>query len=340
MKSLMFEEALAAADQVRLQLAFDNEQYKVVGDYLRRHPPHSVATIARGSSDHAASYFAYLLMARLGHMVTSLPMSLINQYHAPLKMQGMLAIAISQSGKSADLIDAMLRLREGGASTLAMVNDVASPLFRSVEWGFTLSAGPEHSVAATKSFICSLVACARLLAHWKNDVHFIQAIEELPSALDRACTQDWSAAIESLKSAEKLMVVGRGLGLSIASEAALKFKETCSIQAEAFSGAEIKHGPMALIDQQYPLFIFAPRGPVQNNLILLADEMRQRGANVWLAAPDDVPSRNLTLATAQHPDLDPICAIQSFYLLVESVSIAKGFNPDKPRHLSKVTVTR
>lgn len=338
--TLMREEALAAADQVRLQLAQDLEQFTAVGEYLRSDSPHSVVTIARGSSDHASAFFAYLLSARLGHLVTSVPMSLINQYKAPLKMKGMLGVAISQSGKSADLIDAMLRLREGGAKTVAMVNDVSSPLFRSVEWGFTLSAGPEHSVAATKSFICSLVCAARLVAHWENNTALLSALDQLPESLENACLQNWSNAVESLSKAEKLMVVGRGLGLSIAAEAALKFKETCSIQAEAFSGAEIKHGPMALIDQQYPLLIFAPRGPVQNSLIVLADEMRQRGANVLLAAPSDIPTRNLTLATANHPDLDPICAIQSFYLLVEAVSRAKGFDPDKPRHLSKVTVTR
>ena len=168
----------------------------------------------------------------------------------------------------------------------------------------------------------------------------IQAIQNLPEVLDLACQQDWSSAVETLVKSEKLMVVGRGLGLSIAAEAALKLKETCAVQAEAFSAAEIKHGPMALIEQQYPLLIFAPRGPVQSSLVILAAEMRQRGAKVILAAPPDITSRDLTLVNAGHPDLDPICAIQSFYMLVEEVSRAKGFDPDHPRHLSKVTVTR
>jgi glucosamine--fructose-6-phosphate aminotransferase (isomerizing) len=139
--------------------------------------------------------------------------------------------------------------------------------------------------------------------------------------------------------AERIMVIGRGTGLAIAQEAALKFKETCGIQAEAFSAAEVKHGPMALVDEGYPMLIFAPRGPAQAGLLALADEMRGRGARVVLAAPNDVANRELTLTTAATPDLDPIVAIQSFYLMVETLARARGNDPDKPRHLNKVTAT-
>jgi glucosamine--fructose-6-phosphate aminotransferase (isomerizing) len=116
------------------------------------------------------------------------------------------------------------------------------------------------------------------VAHWQGDATLLQALDQLPAQLQQACRQDWRAAIPVLVSAERIMVVGRGLGFAVALEAALKFKETCAIQAEAFSGAEIKHGPMALIDEGYPLLVFAPRGPEQQGLIDLAEEMRGRGA--------------------------------------------------------------
>lgn len=135
------------------------------------------------------------------------------------------------------------------------------------------------------------------------------------------------------------MVVGRGLGLPVALEAALKFKETCAIQAEAFSSAEIKHGPMALIDEGYPLLVFAPRGPEQAGVLALAEEMRGRGARVLLAAPDDVATRDLTISTADDEALDALLAIQSFYIMAAKLSEARGLNPDTPRHLSKVTKT-
>jgi glucosamine--fructose-6-phosphate aminotransferase (isomerizing) len=135
------------------------------------------------------------------------------------------------------------------------------------------------------------------------------------------------------------MVVGRGVSFPLALESALKFKETSAIQAEAFSGAEIKHGPMALIDEGYPLLIFATRGPTQAGLLQLAAEMRERGANVLLAAPNDIAERELTLPTAAAPDLDPAPAILAFYLLAAQLAVARGMDPDRPRHLQKVTRT-
>jgi len=177
------------------------------------------------------------------------------------------------------------------------------------------------------------------VAHWQNDTALLGALNDLPDHLTDATRQDWSSALDVLVPAERIMVVGRGLGFAVALEAALKFKETCVIQAEAFSGAEIKHGPMALVDDGYPLLIFAPRGPEQAGLVALADEMRGRGANVLLAAPADVASRNLTLATAGDEALDPLLAIQSFYLMAARLSEARGLNPDTPRHLKKETLT-
>lgn len=339
MNSLMLEEARSAPARVAEQLVRDGERYAALASTLRRHPPAAAVTIARGSSDHAASYFAYLVMARYGQLVTSLPMSLVTLYRAPLAMRGTLSVAISQSGRSPDLIEPIEVFRRGGSTTVALVNDPESQLARAAEWVMPLHAGVEKSVAATKSFIASLTAGVRLAAAWHQDAGLATALESLPQALESACAKDWSAAIEVLAGAERMMVIGRGMSLAIAQEAALKFKETCAIQAEVFSGAEVKHGPMALVDAGYPMLVFAPRGPAQAGLIALAGEMRGRGANVLLAAPADVVERQLTLATTATEDLDPIAAIQSFYLLVEAVSRARGRDPDRPPHLNKVTTT-
>jgi glucosamine--fructose-6-phosphate aminotransferase (isomerizing) len=342
MNTLMYDEARSSAAHVALQLAADADRYLALGAQLQSHLPHGVVTVARGSSDHAAAYLAYLVMSRTGQLVTSLPMSLLTLYKAPVASHGLLAIAVSQSGRSEDLVEPMRTFRAAGANTVALVNDAASPLAQAVQWCLPLHAGPERSVAATKSFICSLVAAARLCTHWPLGAHLDlqDALQTLPEALEQACQQDWSSAVPALSRAQRLMVIGRGPGLAIAQEAALKFKETCAIQAEAFSSAEVRHGPMALVGPDYPMLVFAPRGPAQDGLLALAADMRQRGAHVILAAPPDVPERQLTLTTAAHSDLDPICAVQSFYLLVEAVSRARGLNPDQPPHLSKVTSTR
>lgn len=335
----MLEEARSASVCVAEQLAHDGARYVALGAQLRERPPVTVLTVARGSSDHAANYVAYLIMKRMGRVVASLPMSLLTLYRAPLQAQQSLALAVSQSGQSPDVVQPMRYFTEGGGTTVALVNDAASPLAQAVQWAMPLHAGAERSVAATKSFIASLVAGARLVAHWQDDATLLGALHDLPAALAQAAQCDWSAALDVLAPAQHIMVVGRGTSFPVALEAALKFKETSALQAEAFSGAEIKHGPMALIEDGYPLLIFATRGPAQASLLQLAQEMRGRGARVLLAAPADVAERDLTLPVSGHADLDPIVAIEAFYVMAAHLAVRRGLDPDKPRHLNKVTKT-
>ena len=339
MSSMMMKEAVSAAECVALQLSLDAGRYAELGRKLRSTNFDTALTIARGSSDHAANYCAYLIMARMGRVVASLPMSLITLNKAPIETRDTLAIAISQSGQSPDVVDPMRYFRDGNATTVALVNDINSPLANAAEWAMPLHAGPEQSVAATKSFITSLTAGARLVAEWQNDPELLDGLVALPDSLRKASEVDWTAALDVLAPARNIMVVGRGISFPIALEAALKLKETSALQAEAFSGAEIKHGPMALVEEGYPLLIFATRGPTQAGVLQLAAEMRTRGAKVILAAPDDVAERDLTLPVAATPDLDPIVAVQAFYIMAAHLSKARGMDPDRPRHLSKVTKT-
>jgi len=195
-------------------------------------------------------------------------------------------------------------------------------------------------VAATKSYIAMLSLSAIVIAHVQKDVELLSALKTLPHALRAAGKLDWSHGVDELKNVDRMIVIGRGLGLAIAQEAALKLKETSGIQAEAFSSAEVRHGPMELIGEDYPLLVFAPRGPEQAGLIQLARDMRARGARVLLAAPADVPEATLPLVETAHFALDPIAAILSFYVMADALAAARGRNPDAPRHLAKVTETR
>jgi glucosamine--fructose-6-phosphate aminotransferase (isomerizing) len=339
MDSLMLKEALSAPSVVEEQRERVDQRLATLASRLRERPPTLALTVARGSSDHAASYFAYLVMRRLGLPVVSLPMSLVTLHHAPLSVAKQLAVGVSQSGQSPDLVDTMAALGAAGAQTVAFVNREDSPLARTCEWLVPLCAGLEQSVAATKSYIAALAAVARLVAHWQKDVRLLEALSTLPARLATAAAVDGSAAIDALVPAARTMVVGRGLGFAVALEAALKLKETCAIQAEAFSGAEIRHGPMALVEEGYPLVVFALRGPEQKGLVELASYLRARNARVVLAAPADVPERDVTLAVADDEVLDPILAIQTFYVIAAKVAEGRGLNPDVPRHLSKVTCT-
>ena len=335
----MLEEALEAPAAVERQLAADGDVYRAIGAELLARPPQSMLTVARGSSDHAAHFLAYLVMARLGRLVTSLPMSLVTLYATRLQCEGLVAMALSQSGRSPDLIAPIEFAGAHGARTIAWVNDIDSPLGRAAQWALDLRAGEERSVAATKSHIAQLVASARLVAAWQNDATLAAALARLPQALARASRADWSALAGTLQDAQRMMVIARGLGLAIAMEAALKLKETCGIHAEAFSGAEVRHGPLALIEPGYPVLIFALRGPAQAGLLELSEDLRTRGAHVLLAAPAGTAGASFSLEPAPNEDLDPITAIQSFYPAVEALAQARGADPDRPPHLAKVTTT-
>jgi glutamine---fructose-6-phosphate transaminase (isomerizing) len=345
MNSRMRAEALEGPATVRRLLAADTEALQRLVHSLVHRPPSGLLTVARGTSDHAAHYAAYLVMARLGVPVTSLPMSLLTLYQSPLRTQGVVSLAFSQSGRSPDLITPTRALRDAGARTVAFVNDPQSPLAKTAEWVFDLQAGPETSVAATKSCLAQLVSGARLVAHWlaaqqgEPRCALGDALQVLPDALERATTMDWSPALEALTGVDRLYVIGRGPTLAVAQEAALKLKETCGLQAEAFSSAEVRHGPMALAEPGFPVLVLATPGPAQADALQLATEWRARGVRVLLAAPLGTPGVDLPLATAPHDDLAPIVALQSHYLMAEALARARGRNPDTPPHLSKVTLT-
>jgi glucosamine--fructose-6-phosphate aminotransferase (isomerizing) len=336
----MRHEASEAPARVHELLEHEADRFAELGADLRQRPPLSLLTVARGSSDHAAHYMAYLVMARLGRLVTSLPMSLVTLYRSRLVCDGLVALAFSQSGQSPDLVAPMRHAHERGARTVAFVNQADSPLARAVAQVVPLHAGDERSVAATKSFIAQMVAGAALAGAWEQEPAFAHALQALPDALARAAALDWSAGVSALAGAERLYVIGRGTGLPVAMEAALKFKEVCGLHAEAYSGAEVQHGPMALVEPGFPMLIFAPRGPAQAGLLQLADEMHERGARVLLAAPPGTPGTTVPLAAAGHEDLDPVTAVQSFYGMVEALARARGLDPDRPRHLQKVTRTQ
>ncbi|MBV8778510.1 MAG: SIS domain-containing protein, partial [Alphaproteobacteria bacterium] len=223
---------------------------------LRERPPALVVTCARGSSAHAATFAKHLIERHLGLPVAAAAPVIAAAYRSELRLADQLFLAISQSGRSDDLIETALSAGRAGALTCAFVNDDRSPLAAACDIVVPLAAGPERAVAATKSFLASLSALLRLTALWTGNDALAQAVARLPDRLGEALALDWRAAAERLASATSLVAIGRGPTLAIAREAALKLKETANLHAEAFSGAEFLHGPVALIGPAYPLLMF------------------------------------------------------------------------------------
>ena len=341
MTSLMLDETRSAPHRVAVMLAADAAVYAELTAELARHDPALVVTVARGSSDHAALYLANLAGVVAGRVTASLPPSLVTRYGAGLRFREALVVGLSQSGASPDLVTTMEAARAGGALTIAIVNQPDSALGRAAAHVLAPHAGPERSVAATKSVIATMAAAARLVASWANDAALLEALALLPERLEAALACDWLVALPWLAEASSLYVVGRGPGLGVAEESALKLKETSGLLAEAVSAVEIQHGPKAVIGPGFPVLVYGLQDPGGQDALALAGDLARAGARVMVASHGPVGDGaiHLPLPPPLHPMLDPIVALQAFYPLAEALARSRGRDPDRPPGLLKVTRT-
>jgi glucosamine--fructose-6-phosphate aminotransferase (isomerizing) len=334
----MFIEAQESSGVAERQLHANREVVTELARTLRRLSPRAVVTVARGSSDNAATYARYLIETKLGILTSSAAPSVSSVYSARTDMKGVVLLAMSQSGRSPDLLAALETAKRDGAFIVAFVNADNTPLAGLADALVPLCAGPELSVAATKSFIATNVAIAHLIATWHHDDALLDALNGLPTLLSQAWQLDWSAAVTRLKSARDLYVIGRGVGFGAAQEAALKFKETCGVHAEAFSAAEVLHGPMALVKDGFPLLVMSQADETRSGVAELVDQLAANRADILLAGFSH-PKATVLPTLAANPVLEPILFIQSFYRMAEALSRALGLNPDAPPHLNKITET-
>lgn len=321
------------------QLGEGLSAYAAIGEVLRARAPLFAVTSARGTSDHAATYLKYLAETRLGLPVASIGPSVASIYDAPLRLEKAALFAVSQSGASPDLLALIEAGRKGGAVTIALLNAEGSPAASVAEHVAPLLAGPEKAVAASKSYIASLVAMAAIVAAWSEDGALLQALRLLPDALADALRCDWAAADATFLEAESAYCLGRGPGLSIAAEAALKFKETCALHAEAFSSAEAMHGPLVLAGEALKVLAFVPQDAARASVIETSQKMEKAGADVWLVDEAGSGARSLPAAAAPHPALAAPVQAVAFYVFAERLSRLRGHDPDQPAHLKKVTET-
>ena len=307
---------------------------------LRSKPPRLIVTCARGSSAHAATFGKHLFERHLGIPVSAAAPVVASIYRRPLNLKDQLFVAISQSGRSADIIATAAMARASGAITVAIVNDTGSPLARACELVLPMEAGPELSVAATKSFITTLTVLLRLTGAWTDNVDVREALDRLPGRLTEAAELDWSALSPSLSHARSAMTIGRGPTLAVAREAALKLKEVCGLHAEAFSGAEFQHGPITLVEPAYPVLMLPPGDQAAEGFEKLRQDLARKGALVFSAGTPEAGPASLATLQPDHPDADAVCLIHTFYQLLLRVAERRGRDVDQPRHLQKVTVTR
>ncbi|MFP5479492.1 MAG: SIS domain-containing protein [Alphaproteobacteria bacterium] len=306
---------------------------------MRSADPDLIVTVARGSSDHAATYLKYAVELQAGVPVASVGPSVASIYRRPLKMGRAACIGISQSGQSPDTVDMMRGAGAGGALTLAITNHADSPLAQASAHCLALQAGVEQSVAATKTFVASVLAGLALLAEWQEDDALRAAVAGLPEAFDKALAVDWSPLAARLARAQSLYVLGRGPAFAIANEAALKFKETCGLHAESFSAAEVLHGPSAIVQAQFPVFALGVEDAALPRLTETAARLVAQGADVFLTGGTAEGAVTLPSVGGLHPLCAPLVLAVSFYGFIEGLARRRGFDPDVPPHLRKVTQT-
>lgn len=302
-------------------------------------PLNGITLVARGSSDHAAVYGRYLLEAAAGKPVSLAAPSLHTLYGIDADYGGQLAIAVSQSGATPEIVQTLRTLQAAGARGLAITNDPASPLAQAADETVELEVGEERAVPATKTVTGQFAAFA-IIASALGRVPF--------SHQDLAAVPDWvqtvlddpdppASAAEDLAGASHLIVVARGYLYAAALETALKIKETCSLLADGYSAADLRHGPIAAVTRGFPVVALSSRGPASDDVASLVDELRGREASVLVVGTEDGADVPLP---PQTPDgLVPIVAVVRGQQLARALSLRLGYDPDSPEGLTKVTAT-
>lgn len=310
---------------------------------IRAYQPRFVLFVARGTSDHAALYAKYV-----AEIVHELPCGLVSPstmtaYGARPDLRGVLMIGISQSGGSPDLVQSLAAAREHGALTLAVTNNASSPLAVAAEAHVDLQAGPELAVAATKSYTAQLLALHLLFSAVRGDVS-PSPVEALADAAEQLVAGDATIAelAQRYRFASRLVTTGRGYSYPTAREGALKLMETCYLSAQAFSGADLLHGPLAMIDPQVPVLAVAADGIGGAAMQPVFGRLAEQGADVFCvgnAAAVAAASTGVVLPGGVPEALSPLLEIIPFQQLSLHLAIARGQNPDAPRGLRKVTET-
>ena len=339
-----FEHEIREQPEV-LRRLLEDETVKEVAETLRQRAPKLIVTLARGSSDHAVTFLGYLAGQTLGLPVASLPPSLLSVYAARMQTENILAIGVSQSGESSDVVEGLTTLKRAGALTIALSNDPESSLVRAADYGLLQGAGHEQAVAASKTFSTQMLLLSLLVAHWAEDKTLLDALHAVPAALNK--TLETSGTLKEialrLTHARSMYVLGRGLSYAPALETALKLKETCYVHAEAYSSAEFQHGPLAAVNPSDPVLMLALDDATATSNHEAATKLRAANADLSVIGSDEGALGEAVAAAPLPPGYPPVTQAFAFVvagqLLALHLANAKGLNPDAPRHLNKVTKT-
>lgn len=301
-----------------------------------------VVLAARGTSDNAATYAKYLLQITCGVPVALAAPSVHTLWNAQVNYQNALVIGVSQSGAGEDINEVVAYARQNGALTAAITNTMDSPLSQIAEYILPCLAGEEKAVAATKTYTTTLALFALLAARWSDNAEMLSHLERIHEKAEQALVVEKCARTfaQTLIHAERVLTIARGLHLPTAIEAALKIAETSYTTTQAFSSADLLHGPIASVAVQTPCLLFIPNGKTQASMEDVGEKLKARGARVLRFSASDCSPDTVPLTDPGTELLSPIVDILPAQLLAYHLTVARGFDPDHPKGLTKVTITR
>jgi glutamine---fructose-6-phosphate transaminase (isomerizing) len=312
------------------------DAFAAIVERIEQVKPRIVVFCGRGSSGHVGVYLRYLFEVRLGLLASAAAPSVVTAYRRPLELRDALFVVVSQSGRSPDLVNATQVARKFGALTLAIVNDENSPAAASAELVLPIGAGTECAIAATKTVALSMIAGAQLVAALGRDDDLHEGLQHLPLRLSEALACDWSAWADSAAGATATFVVGRGYGLGCVREIALKVAEILRVPALGYSAAELRHGPRASISPTTPVLVLRQNDQAAITVDELVRDLNDAGERVFTAGG---AACTLPWIGDGHPVCDPVLMLIPAYRAIEAAARRRGFDPDNPPYLSKVTRT-
>lgn len=344
-QSYLETEIAQQPDVMRRLLEEERANIMQVAEAIRAQAPRFIYFAARGSSDNAARYGQYLFGAAHGLPVGLATPSLFTLYRQPPRLDETLVLGVSQSGQSPDIVAVLEEGSRQGALTLAVTNDPTSRLAQVAQHTIRLLTGPEQSVAATKTYTASLMVLAMLSAALAEDEERLAALDTLPDLLAQVLVSmpDIVRQVERYRAMDTCVVLSRGYNYATAFEIALKLKELTYVLAEPYSSADFQHGPLALVEGGFPVVAVVPEGEVSQELAAMVKQLREEGAELLVISGQDEVLRlahtPMPLPAGVPEWLSPLVAVVPGQLLALGLAVAKGFDPDRPRSLHKVTLT-
>ncbi|HHV61321.1 MAG TPA: SIS domain-containing protein [Firmicutes bacterium] len=342
----MYREILEEPQAVARMVEMEGDKIRGLARILRERDIDCIVIAARGTSDNAAQLAKYLFEYINGVPVSLAAPSIYTLYGARVKLDKALVLGVSQSGEGLDVVEVVKHAREAGAVTIGITNNEGSALARTAEHTIFCRAGEEKSVAATKTYVTQLMAFYMLSFEWAGRSDLLGELSRAPEYLDRVLTMEEGIReiVPRYRYMKECVVTGRGFNYSTALEAALKVKETCYVGSQPYSVADFLHGPIAIVEEGFPVFVIAPPGKAFPNFMELCTKLRTRKAEtiVLSSAPEilDISTVPLRIPFELEEVLTPLVYITPMQLFSFHLALVKGFNPDRPRGLKKVTVTR